>query len=95
MSLFPPDGAVLEDVVDRLFRFFAIAECRVHDANPLQVCSQATVSCLQPEDSGLLMSCESVDWVSIGVVVSSGSFGPEDDLLEKQRRHKPIERQFT
>ena len=58
------DGTVLEDVVDRLFRFFAIAECRVHDAKSLQVCSQATVSCLQPEYSGLLMSCQKVDWVS-------------------------------
>ena len=59
-----PDGTVLEDVVDGLFRFFAIAECRVHDANLLQVCSQATVSCSQPEFSGLLMSCQTVDWVS-------------------------------
>ena len=42
----------------------AIAECRVHGANSLQVCSQATVSCLQPEYSGLLMSCQTVDWVS-------------------------------
>ena len=60
--------------MDRLFRFFAIAECRVDDANPLQVRSQATVSCLQPEYSGLLMSCQTVDWVSSRVVVSSGSF---------------------
>ena len=74
MSLFPPDGTVLEDVVDRLFRFFAIAECRVHDANSLQVRSQATVSCSQPEYSGLPMSCQMVDWVSRGVVVTSGSF---------------------
>ena len=63
MSLFPPDGTVLEDVVDRLFRFFAIAECRVH-ASSLQVRSQATVSCSQPEYSGLLMSCPTVNWVS-------------------------------
>ena len=70
----PPDGTVLVDVVDCLFRFFAIPQCRVHDANSLQVRSQATVSCSQPEYSGLLMSCEIVDWVSIGVVVSSGSF---------------------
>ena len=55
-----------------LFCFFAIAECRVHDANLLQVCSQATVSCSQPEYSGLLMSCQTVDWVCRGVVVSSG-----------------------
>ena len=27
----------MEDVVDRLFRFFAVAECRVHDAKLLQV----------------------------------------------------------
>ena len=74
MSLFPPDGTVLEDEEDRLFRFFAIAECRVHDADSPQVCSQATVSCSQPEYSGLLMSCQTVDWVSRGVVVSSGSF---------------------
>ena len=74
MTLFPADGTVLEDVVDRLFCFFAIAECRVHDANSLQVRSQATVSCSQPEYSGLLMSCQTVDWVSRGVVVSSGSF---------------------
>ena len=68
------DETVLEDVVDSLFRFFAIAECRVHDANLLQVRSQATVSCSQPEYSGLLMSCQTVDWVSRGVVISSGSF---------------------
>ena len=60
--------------MDRLFRFFAIAECRVHDASLLQVHSKATVSCSQPEYSGLLMSCQTVDWVSRGVVVSSGSF---------------------
>ena len=64
VPLFPPDGTVLEDVVDRLFCFFAIAECRVHDANSLQVRSQATVSCSQPEYSGLLMSFQTVDWVS-------------------------------
>ena len=62
--LFPTDGTVLEDVVDRLFCFFAIAECRVHDAKSLQVRSQATVSCAQPVYSGLLMSCQTVDWVS-------------------------------
>ena len=28
-------GKVLEDVVDRLFCFFAITECRVHDASSL------------------------------------------------------------
>ena len=60
--------------MDRLFCFFAIAECRVHDADSLQMCSQATVSCSQPEYSGLLMSCQTVDWVSRGVVVSSGFF---------------------
>ena len=27
--MLPPNGTVLEDVVDRLFRCFAIAECRV------------------------------------------------------------------
>ena len=59
--------------MDRLFRFFAIAECRVHDASSLQVRSQATVSCSQPEYSGLLKSCQTVDWVCTGVVVSSGS----------------------
>ena len=59
--------------MDRLFRFFAITECRVHDANSLQVRSQTTVSCSQLEYSGLLMSCKMVDWVSRGVVVSSGS----------------------
>ena len=58
--------------MDCLFRFFAIAECRVHDANSLQVRSQATVSCSLPEYSGLIMSCQAVDWVSRGVVVSSG-----------------------
>ena len=72
--LFSTDATVLEDVVDRLFLFFAIAECRVHGANSLQVCSQATVSCSQPEYSGLLMSCQTADWVSRGVVVPSGSF---------------------
>ena len=60
--------------MDRQFCFFAIAECRVHDANSLQVRSQATVSCSQPDSSGLLMSCQTVDWVSRGVVASSGSF---------------------
>ena len=34
--------------MDRLFRFFAIAECRAHDASSPQVRSQATVSCSQP-----------------------------------------------
>ena len=58
----------------RLFRFFAVTECRVHDASSLQVCSQATVSCSQPEYSGLLMSCRTVDWISRGVVVSRDSF---------------------
>ena len=42
------------------------------NANSLQVCSQATVSCSQPEYSDLLMSCQMVNWVSRGVVVSSG-----------------------
>ena len=74
MSLLPPDGTVLEDVVDGLFCFFAIAECRVHDASLLQVRLQATVSCSQPEHSGLIMSYQTVDWVCRGVVVSSGSF---------------------
>ena len=55
--LFPPDETVLEDVVECLSRFFAIAEGRVLDANSLQVRSQATVSCSQPEYIGLLMSC--------------------------------------
>ena len=63
--------------MDRLLRFFAIAECRVHDANSLQVCSQTTVSCSQPEYSGLLMSCQTVDWVSRGVVVASGGGGDD------------------
>ena len=58
----------------RLFHFFAIVRCRVHDANSLQVRLQATVSCSQPECIGLLMSCQMVDWVSRGVVVSSGLF---------------------
>ena len=58
--------------MDHLFRLFAIAECRVHDASSFQVRSQATVSCSQPEYSGLLMSCQTVDWVCRGVVVSSG-----------------------
>ena len=56
------------------FCFFAIAECRVHDTSSLQVCLLATVSCSQPEYSGLLMSCQMVDWVSRGVLVSSDSF---------------------
>ena len=55
--------------MDRLFRFFAIAECRVHDAKSFQ-CPRRPVSCLQPEYSGLLMSCQTVDWVSRGVVSS-------------------------
>ena len=59
---------VLEDVVDRLFCFFAIT----HDANSLQVRSQASVSCPQPESVGLLMSCQTVDWVCRGNVVSRG-----------------------
>ena len=59
-------------VVDCLFRFFECTECRVHDINSLQVHSQTTESCWQPEYSGLLMSCQMVDWVCRGVVVSSG-----------------------
>ena len=36
-------------------------------------CSQVAVSCLQPEYSGLLMSCQMVEvWVCRGVVVSNG-----------------------
>ena len=34
---------------------------RVHDASLLQVRSQVTVSCSQPEYSGLLMPCQTVD----------------------------------
>ena len=37
-------------------------------------CDRRPASCSQPEYSGLLMSCQTVDWVSRGVVVSSGSF---------------------
>ena len=73
MSLSSPDGTVLEDVVDRLLCFFAVAECRVHNASSLQVRSQATVSCSQPKYSSLLMSCLTVDWVCRGVVVSSST----------------------
>ena len=71
MSLLPPGGTVLEDGVDCLFCFRAIRECRIHDTNLLQMCLQATVSCSQPECIGLLMSCQRVDWVCRGVVVSS------------------------
>ena len=59
VSLFPPNETILED---RLFRFFAIAECRVHDANSLHVRSQATFFCSQPKCIGLLMSCQTVDF---------------------------------
>ena len=72
VSLLQPDGTVLENVIDHLFCFFAITECRVHDAKSLQVRSQGTVSCSQPEYSGLLMSCQMFDWICGGVVVSSG-----------------------
>ena len=72
VSLLLPEGTVLEDMADRLFRFFAVVECRVRDASSLQVCSQATVSCSQPEYSSLFMSCQTADWVCRGVVVSSG-----------------------
>ena len=82
MSLFPPDGSVMEDVVDHLFCCFASAECRVHDANSLRVRLQATVSCSQPEYSGLFMSCQMVDWVCRGVVVSSGSSSLTDQTAE-------------
>ena len=58
--------------MDHLFCFFAITECRVLDASSLQVRSQATVSCSQPEHSGLLMFCRAVDWVCRGVVVYYG-----------------------
>ena len=60
-------------MVDRLFCFYAIMKCRVHDANSLQVRSQDTVSCSQPEYSGLLMSCQTVDRDCRRVVLSSGS----------------------
>ena len=46
------------------YTFDIRTECRVQDASSLQVCSQATVSCSQPEYSGLLMSWQTVDWVS-------------------------------
>ena len=52
--------------------FGGIAECRVHDASSFQVHSHPTVSCSQPEYSGVLMSCQMVDWVCRGVVVHSG-----------------------
>ena len=55
--------------MDRLLRFFAVSEYRVHDANSFQ----ATVSCSQHEYDGPLMSCQTVDWDCRGVVVSSGS----------------------
>ena len=42
VSLFPPEGTVLEDVVDHLFCFFAVAECRICDANLPQVHLHAT-----------------------------------------------------
>ena len=58
--------------MDHLFCFFAITECRVHDVNSLKVHLQATVSCSQHEYTGQLMSCQTVDWVCRGVVVSSG-----------------------
>ena len=70
VSLFLPDMTFLEDMVDRLLCCFAVAECRVHDANPLHVYSQATMSSSQPEYSGLLMSCQTVESVCRGVVVS-------------------------
>ena len=41
-------------------------------ANLFQVRSQTTVSCLQPQYCGLLMPCQTVDWVCRGVVDSSG-----------------------
>ena len=63
---------VLEDVIKRLFYFFGIAECAVDGVNSLQMCSQVTVSCSQPVLSGLLMSCQTVDWIYRGVLVSSG-----------------------
>ena len=37
------------------------------------MCARRPVSCSQPDYSGLLMSCQTVDWVTRGVVVSSGS----------------------
>ena len=58
--------------MERLFCFFAIADCRVNDVNSFQARSHATVSCSQSEYSGLLMYYQTVDWVCRGVVVSSG-----------------------
>ena len=52
---------------------FAIAERGVYDASSLHVRWQATVSCSQPEYSGLLESCQTVNWVCRWVVVSGGS----------------------
>ena len=63
-----------------VFCFFAVTECRVHDADSLQVCSQATIHfrCARRLQSSVLnlnimvCSCQTVDWVCRGVVVSSG-----------------------
>ena len=54
--------------------WWTVCSASLHDVNSLRVRSQAKVSCSQPEYSGLLMSCQTVDWVSRGVVVSNGSF---------------------
>ena len=57
-----------------LFCFSAITERRVYDANMLKVLWQATVYCLQPEYSGVLISCQVVDLpFSIGIFGCCGA----------------------
>ena len=55
--------------MDSLFCFFAITESMM----PVNFrCACRPVSCSQPVYNGLLMSCQTVDWVCREVVVSSG-----------------------
>ena len=57
--------------MDRLFHFFP--QSQSESIMPIRFSALADYSVLYiPEYSGLLMSCQTVDWVCRGVVVSSG-----------------------
>ena len=54
----------LRDMADHLLCIFVVTERQVHDGSSLQVWLQATVAGTSPEDSDLLMSCQTIDWAA-------------------------------
>ena len=85
VSLLPPDGTVLDNVVDRLFCFCTTTESRVHDAKSLQVWLQATVSCQMAVDvQGVFPTTRSIPCCGVVVCVSQWPWElcqPEHKLL--------------